>query len=64
MDDRHCDGFATELTSLCVPDSDVMILQRTTGEEFPIRGVCLKRFANMRFISKVDMLKLGSGAIT
>jgi len=33
----YCDGLATELTSLCVPESDVMVLVRMAGKEFPVR---------------------------
>ena len=55
---RHCYGLATELTSSYVPDSDVIVLGRTTCKEFSIRWVC--RMTKMRFISKVDTIKLGS----
>ena len=37
MDVGHCDGLATELTSSCVPDSDVFVLLRMTCKEFPVR---------------------------
>jgi len=54
--------LATELTHLCVPYSDVLVLARTTCEESPIRWVH-KTFIEMLLIGKVGRIKLGSVVI-